>query len=130
MYCGAVAPNVRRNRPSAAIRSPFDNLHGVTADDFVDAEPGQCDVGRTGEDGPVWRTRGAFGHKLFEHHGRFLPERADPPFVPFPMQMDARARIEKNIVCPKVRRLLYTGSGVVKEEQESSVTQSMTSVDR
>src|SRR6202142_3784977 len=44
--------------------------------------------------------------------------------------MHARSRIEVNIACTEVRSFLYTGSRVVKEHQQSPVTQSTSSIHR
>src|ERR1035441_7675262 len=58
--------------------------------------------------------------------GLLLPERADSPFISLAVQMYTRIRIELHVVCAHVSRFLYACSGVVEEDQQSSITQRMT----
>ena len=44
--------------------------------------------------------------------------------------MHTRRRIEVNIACADIGCFLYTGACVVKEEEQGSVTQSMSSIHR
>ena len=82
-----VAKDVRRHLAGCR---PYSQLLRVAADDFVDAEAGQCLAVR-GENRAVCRKTVLF-QKLREKIRRFSPERTDPPLITLTMKMNARVR--------------------------------------
>jgi hypothetical protein len=70
----------------------------ISPDDFVDAEPRQRGVRSASEDRLVWSAcPTVFGQQFIEEFGRFFPERADAPLVPFAVQVHPWGWIEVNI---------------------------------
>jgi hypothetical protein len=112
-----MAEYVRADPPPAART----NLHPrcVTADDLIDAEPGERATNSRAEDGRVSRS---LQDERPKEPGRLVPDGTGPPFVAFAMQAHARASLEIHMLDPEISDLLHAGTGIVEEDEKGAIS--------
>ena len=97
-------------------------LAGMPAHDFVDPEAGERST-RARDENRGLRPIAHRRHEFTEQRRALLPQRADTPFVAFPMQVDTRFRTEVEIADTQLGDLLHPSAGVVEKQQQRAIAQ-------
>ena len=120
---GRMTKDMRADVAAGRIGTLGPKMVCVATDDLVDTKTREGSGAVGDEEGPVGRGRRAsLAQEPHEEVDRLRPERTHTPLVALAMQTYARLRAEVHVLDTQVGDLLYTGPGVVEQQEERAIS--------